>query len=75
MKTEFGDREYWGKHLDMCIETIKNDREKLLDIIMDKCQSIDITIPIRVGEVPLYKVEFFKTAYISYDNDKINKIK
>lgn len=75
METRYVDRNYWGKHLDMCIETIKNDREKLLDLIMDNCKDMEITIPIRVGDVPVYRVDFCKVAYISYDNEQIDKIK
>ena len=67
MKNKFGSREYWSKYFDDCIETLKNDKERLLDLIMDRCIYMDITIPIRIDEAPQYKVDFSKSCIIQVD--------
>ena len=55
-------REFYSKQIDCVLNEIKNDKEKLLDIIMDKCCEMEITIPISINEVQHYKVEYKKRA-------------
>ena len=55
-------REFYSKQIDFVLDEIRNDKEKLLDIIMDKCCEMEITIPIRINEVHHYKVEYKKQA-------------
>lgn len=55
-------RKHWGEHFDDVIETLKADKEKILDIIMDKCSDITVSIPFNIGEVPHYEVDYVKVA-------------
>ena len=55
-------REFYSKRIDCVLDEIRNDKEKLLDIIMDKCFEMEITIPISIFEVQHYKVEYKKQA-------------
>ena len=58
-------REFYSKQIDCVLDEIKNDKEKLLDIAMDKCAEMDIIIPMRFlceGEVQHYKVVYEKIA-------------
>ena len=58
-------REFYSKQIDCVLNEIRNDKEKLLDIIMDKCAEMDIIIPIRLlaeCEVQRYKVVYKKIA-------------
>ena len=70
MSIKFGTREYWSNHIDGCIETLKNDKEKLLDLILDRCIEMDITIPIHIGEAPQYRVSYSKSCYIDIELKK-----
>ena len=63
MKLNIGQtRKQWSNHFDDVIETLKADKEKILDIIMDKCSHITVSIPFNLGEVPNYKVDYVKTC-------------
>lgn len=55
-------REFYSKQIDFVLYEIRKDKEKLLDIIMDKCCEMEITIPISINEVQHYKVEYKKRA-------------
>ena len=58
-------REFYSKQIDFALEEIRNDKEKLLDIAMDKCAEMDIIIPMRFlceDEVQHYKVVYEKIA-------------
>jgi hypothetical protein len=55
-------REFYSKQIDCVLDEIRNDKEKLLDIIMDKCCEMENTIPISINEVQHYKVEYKKHA-------------
>jgi hypothetical protein len=55
-------REFYSKQIDFVLDEIRNDKEKLLYIIMDKCCEMEITIPISINEVQHYKVEYKKRA-------------
>jgi hypothetical protein len=57
-------REFYSKQIDFVLEEIRNDKEKLLDIIMDKCSHITVSIPFNIGEVPHYEVDYVKTCIV-----------
>ena len=59
-KIDFGTREYWSFHIDSVLEALKNDKEKILDIIMDRCQCMDIRINLDYGNVPNYEITYSK---------------
>lgn len=61
-KIKYRTKEYWEKHLTNVLKTIEEDKDKLVNIIMDKCISMDILIPIHIDEVPRYEVKFLKSA-------------
>lgn len=61
-KDYYGTREYWSKHLDSVFHELQNDKEKILDIIMDKCIDMDIRIHIAWGETPTYEITHTKSA-------------
>lgn len=58
----YGTKEYWEKLLSNIIKTIEEDKDKLIDIITDKCMSMDILIPLHIGETARYEVTFLKSA-------------
>ena len=66
-KEQYGTREYWKNHLDSVLKTLEEDKDKLVDIMMDKCMSMDILIPIRIGEAPRYEVNFSKCSLKEID--------
>ena len=58
-------REFYSKQIDFVLDEIRNDKENLLDIIMDKCAEMDIIIPMRLlaeDEAQKYKVVYKKIA-------------
>ena len=65
MKLNIGQtRKQWSKNFDDVLETLKADKEKILDIIMDKCSNITVSIPFNIGEVPHYEVDYVKTCMV-----------
>ena len=65
MKLNIGlTRKQWSTHFDDVLETLKTDKEKILDIIMDKCSHITVSIPFNIGEVPHYEVDYVKTCIV-----------
>ena len=65
MKLNIGQtKKQWSKHFDDVLETLKADKEKILDIIMDKCSHITVSIPFNIGEVPHYEVDYVKTCVV-----------
>jgi hypothetical protein len=65
MKLNIGlTRKQWSKHFDDVLETLKTDKEKILDIIMDKCSHITVSIPFNIGEVQHYEVDYVKTCIV-----------
>ena len=69
-KEQYGTREYWKNHLDSVLKTLEEDKDKLLDIMMDNCMSIDILIPIHIGEAPRYEVNFSKNTFKLKETNK-----
>lgn len=61
-KQQYGTKEYWKNHLDSVLKTLEEDKDKLIDIMMDKCICMDILIPIRIREAPRYEVNFSKCS-------------
>lgn len=58
-------REFYSKQIDFALDEIRNDKEKLLDIVMDKCAKMDIIIPLRFlyeDEAQHYQVRYEKIA-------------
>lgn len=62
-------REFYSKQLDYVLEQIKNDKERLLDMIMDNCSEMDITIPIKINEVQRYIVRCEKITDFRIKNN------
>lgn len=69
-KIKYGTKEYWKNHLDSVLKTLEEDKDKLVDIMMDKCMSMDIIIPIRIGEAPRYEVNFSKSTFKLKETNK-----
>jgi hypothetical protein len=65
MAQHFRDRAYWLAYLDCVIEELQNDKEKLVDVIMDRCMGMDIGIPIDVDRPPQYEICFTKSCFKS----------
>lgn len=55
-------REDWYKILDDILNQLQEDKEKILDIIMDKCQGLEISIPLYRDEVPRYEIKYSKVC-------------
>ena len=58
-------REFYSKQIDCVLDEIRNDKEKLLDVLMDNCAEMDIIIPMRLlaeDEAQKYKVVYKKIA-------------
>ncbi len=70
MEKNYGTREYWSFHLDSVLEGIKNDKEKILDIIMDRCQGLDIRINLEYGNVPNYEITYAKCVFELFGANK-----
>lgn len=62
MSVEFCSREYWGEYFDDVVDTLKADKEKILDIIKDHCRGVTISIQFALNEVPHYEVNYTKNA-------------
>jgi hypothetical protein len=57
---KFGTKEYWKNYLTTILKTIEEDTDKLVDIMVDECMSIEINIPIVAQSVPTYEVKYSK---------------
>lgn len=56
-------REHYSKQFDDIIEAIKNDKDKILDIITDYCSNCEISFNFSLSDVPSYSVNYTKIAH------------
>lgn len=56
-------RDRLGKQLDCVLESIKNDKEQILDILCNYSTGCTISIPFNFGEPPRYELEYSRVSY------------
>lgn len=61
MRKTYVSRAYWEKYIDTIIDSINNDKDTIIDMIMYGCtESAKITMNISLEEAPTYTFEINK---------------
>lgn len=60
-------KERLSKQFDDVVQTIVNDKERIIETMLDRCMSAEISIPFNPGEVPCYTIYFTHSADMKYD--------
>ena len=56
-----------SKSFDEIMQTIINDKKRIIETMLDRCMYAEITIPFGPGLAPHYKISFEHSADISND--------
>ena len=60
-------KERLNKQFDEVIQTIVNDKERIIETLLDRCMNAEISIPFYPGEAPCYTIYFTHSADMKYD--------
>jgi hypothetical protein len=60
-------KERLSKEFDEIMQTIINDKDRIIETMLDRCMYANISIPFERGEVPHYEITFAHVADIIYD--------
>jgi hypothetical protein len=63
LSCEFASRSYWNNYIDSIIDSIKEDKETILDMVTyGNLKSAEITMRLSLGKAPSYLIKVDKTA-------------
>ena len=63
MRNTYISRRYWSNHIDSIIDSIKEDKETILDMLMyGNLESAEIIIRLSAEESPSYQIKVNKIA-------------
>ena len=60
-------KERLNKEFDEIMQTIINDKDRIIETMLDRCMSAEIYIPFAPDGAPYYKITFSHAADIIYD--------